>query len=731
MSNLAIGAARPTDGTSANPDHPDWGATNTALIHMAPSGLGPNGEMAGDDRPNPREISNILSQQHGSTQTTGGVSDFLWIWGQFLDHDLSLSGAESEITAHIEVPAGDPFFDPFGTGEAIIPFTRIEHHHDGYHNEITAYIDASMVYGSTEEMVSAMRDAGGKLKMTEDDFLHRDGDGFLTGDVRAAENVALTSMHTLFTREHNRLVEELAAKDPMLTDDELFEAARGRVEALVQAITFKEFLPILIGEDAFDAYQGYDKGVNPGIAIEFSTAVYRLGHTLLSANLQRVTESGQQLPPLALRDAFFQPHLVSQKNMIENVLRGAATQTSEAIDTKVVEDVRSFLFGPPGAGGLDLAALNIQRGRDMGVASYNDLREALGLSRAEKFSDITSDTALAAKLKEAYGDTDLVDAWIGGLAENPYGKGLLGETFTIVMIDQFTRLRDGDPYWSQGRKGIPEDELAELWDTSLSDIIVRNTDINLLQKDVFAAMDRTIGTNGKDDLAGTSAHDFMHGRNGADSVTGGGGNDDLRGGGGWDTLIGNSGNDCLSGGSGRDLLIGGAGNDELLGGKSRDTLIGNSGDDWLAGGSGKDLLIGGTGDDFIFGGVQNDYLKGGTGHDELQGGNGDDVMRGGNGNDTLDGGLHDDKLIGGKGDDLLTGGAGADCFVFMSTDTGADTITDFELGVDLIKAVGPTRHSLQITDYVDHIEVSDGGNWSVALDGITLKDWQDSGFNLF
>ena len=79
---------------------------------------------------------------------------------------------------------------------------------------------------------------------------------------------------------------------------------------------------------------------------------------------------------------------------------------------RAIEDVRSFLFGPPGAGGFDLAALNIQRGRDMGVASYNNLREAMGLKRAEAFSDITSDADLAARLKALYGDTDLVDAWV-------------------------------------------------------------------------------------------------------------------------------------------------------------------------------------------------------------------------------------------------------------------------------------------------------------------------------
>lgn len=677
MSSLQIGATRPSDGTSANPDHPDWGATGTELLRLAASALGPNGEMAGAGRPNAREISNILSAQGGETANAAGASDFLWIWGQFLDHDLSLTGNESGIHANIEVPAGDPFFDPFGTGEAIIPFTRVEQHDGEFVNEITACIDASMIYGSTEDMVAAMRGDGGKLKMTANDHLHLEGDGFLTGDVRAAENVALTSMHTLFTREHNRLVEELAERDPSLTGEQLFEAARARVEALVQAITYKEFLPVLLGEDAFGAYQGYDPSVNPGIAVEFSGAVYRLGHTLLSANLQRVTETGTQLDPLALRDAFFQPDLVSQSGMIGDVLRGAATQTSEAIDTKVVEDVRSFLFGPPGAGGLDLAAMNIQRGRDLGVAGYNDLREALGLSRAESFSDITSDPALAAKLKDAYGDTDLVDAWIGGLAEDAFGKGLLGETFTVVMVDQFTRLRDGDPFWSEGRAGIPAEELTALWDTTLSDVILRNTDVQNLQKDAFAAMDRIAGTASDDILSGGSGQDFIFGRKGADVLSGKSGDDDLQGGGGRDSLSGNRGSDCLDGGGGADTLKGGSASD------------------------------------FLSGGSHNDRLKGGSGRDTLEGGTGNDT------------------LAGGKGDDVLTGGAGADCFVFNTRKTGADTISDFELGVDRTKVVGPHTWTAQAMDTADGLNFAFGDGCSVTFEGITLRDWLEAGASLF
>ncbi|WP_264212605.1 peroxidase family protein [Leisingera thetidis] len=694
MSNLQIGAARPDDGYSTHPDNPEWGATGTGLLNLAPSGLGPYGEMAGSDRPNPREISNILSKQDGETHNAACASDFLWIWGQFLDHDLSLTSAGTYTRADIPVPAGDPYFDPYGTGDAVIPFTRVDQQDGEYINEITTYIDASMIYGSDADTLYAMRDEGGKLKMTKDGYLYREGDGFLTGDVRAAENVALSSMHTIFTREHNRQVEKLAERDPSLTDDQLFDAARARVEALVQAVTYKEFLPILICDDALSTYQGYDPEVNPGISMEFSTAVFRLGHTLLSANLQLVAENGTRYDPLALRDAFFQPDLLGDSGMIEKIMRGAATQSSEAIDTLVVEDVRSFLFGPPGAGGLDLAALNIQRGRDLGIASYNDLREALGLDRARKFSDITSDADLAAKLKEAYGKTDLVDAWVGGLAEDAFGDGLLGETFTVVMVDQFTRLRDGDPFWSEGREGIPDKELKALWDTKLSDIILRNTDIDLLQKDVFAAMDRTIGTKGEDALKGGSGRDFMHGRDGA------------------------------------DMLAGHAACDDMRGGKGNDTLEGNRGDDWMKGGAGHDFLDGGLGDDFIFGGSHWDHLAGRRGADEMAGGRGRDHLSGNKGNDSLNGGLHADTLAGGMGDDLLTGGAGGDCFLFRSRHIGDDTISDFELGLDWIKVTGPMRHRLQIEETDGGLKISDGAAWSVLLENISLEDWQKAGDSL-
>lgn len=554
---------RPIDGAGSNEDYVDWGAVDQHLLRLAPAAFTDGiGEMV-DDRPNARAISNAVNSQEGDMPNAEGVSDFLWAWGQFIDHDIDLTEAGTTESAAIAVPVGDAWFDPDGTGTQEILFNRVDYL-DGsgvdsardYPNDITAYLDASMVYGSDPETTASVRGEGGTLLLGDDGLLIQTESGVLAGDVRAAENAALTTMHTVFAREHNWWVAELEAANPDWSDDDLFWAARQRVEAEIQAITFNEFLPILVGEKAIEDYRGYDPTVNPGISVEFSTAAFRFGHSLLSSEIGRLNEDGSSIAPgaLALRDAFFNAGVIGDNGGIDPLLRGLGAGTAQELDTKIVDDVRNFLFGEPGDGGLDLASLNIQRGRDLGVASYNDLREAMGLSRAEDFSDITSDPVLAQQLAEIYGDVDLVDAWVGGLAEDAHGDGLLGELFASIVIDQFERLRDGDPYWSEAG-ALSDAEIEALWDTSLADIIERNTDIDALQDEAFFAYDRLGGTDGDDAIAGDADRDLLLGLAGNDTLEGAGGNDQLEGGDGDDLLEGGLGADILKGGAGLDMFV--------------------------------------------------------------------------------------------------------------------------------------------------------------------------------
>jgi hypothetical protein len=168
---------------------------------------------------------------------------------------------------------------------------------------------------------------------------------------------------------------------------------------------------------------------------------------------------------------------------IDPLLKYLASDRAQEIDTKVIDDVRNFLFGAPGQGGFDPVSLNIQRGRDHGLADYNTVRVAYGLPKVTSFAQISSDTAVQASLQQAYGSVDKLDLWVAGLAEKHLPGSSLGETFTRIIVDQFSRLRDGDRYWYQN--ALPANAVRAVQNNSLVDVIRRNTQLTNLQPNVF------------------------------------------------------------------------------------------------------------------------------------------------------------------------------------------------------------------------------------------------------
>ena len=146
----------------------------------------------------------------------------------------------------------------------------------------------------------------------------------------------------------------------------------------------------------------------------------------------------------------------------------------------------------------------------------------------------------------------------------------------------------------------------------------------------------------------------------------------------------------IKGGGEPEIVAGGKGDDVLFGSERAEVLSGDDGNDLIVAAAGADLLIGDKGYDTLWGGDGDDTLIGDSaelspedGDDALAGGEDDDDLFGGAGDDVLLGGHGDDWLVGGAGDDALTGGAGADVFAF-EPHHGADTITDFMHGEDLI-----------------------------------------------
>ena len=138
--------------------------------------------------------------------------------------------------------------------------------------------------------------------------------------------------------------------------------------------------------------------------------------------------------------------------------------------------------------GLDLGSRNIQRGRDHGLNSYNDVRESIGLKRLNNFEEITSDKEIVGRLKDLYNDDiNNVDLYVAGLAEDHVSGSSLGESFREIVKQQFEAIRDGDRFWYENtaNKLFTNDELTEIKATRLSDVIQRNTEITGLRDNVF------------------------------------------------------------------------------------------------------------------------------------------------------------------------------------------------------------------------------------------------------
>lgn len=527
-----VAESRTFDGSGNNVANPTWGKTDIALLRDTPKGKLKIGYSDGVSKlrkgPNPRRISNAVCQEATPRPDAHPeLTSFMWAWGQFLDHEIDLTREQTDEDHPHEVePIRAPKNDPVGPG-AEIHFSR-SRFVDGtgskgipreQPNVLSAYIDASNVYGASTERALAIRALDGTGKLRVSDGKHGDllpyntmglpnpqgplrenedpSDFFVAGDVRVNEHGVLICMHTLFVREHNRICDELNERpDSRLLreiralgrDEAIYQRARRHVIAIEQVITYEEFLPALLGPKVLPTRSYYDPKVNASIANVFSTAAYRLGHDMLNSEIPLASPyDGERLRSISLDKAFWKPELIERRG-IDTFLAGLAQTQMEAINCQTVEDVRSFLFNvhpevPDGL--LDLAALNIQRGRDHGLPDYNQCRADYGLKRVRRFEDITTNKERVERLKEAYQTVNEIDPWIGGLCEDPHGKSIVGEFFHAVLFDQFQRLRDGDRFWYERDPGLSESEKKKLKKTRLSDVIKRNTLISRIQKDVF------------------------------------------------------------------------------------------------------------------------------------------------------------------------------------------------------------------------------------------------------
>jgi peroxidase len=496
---------------------------------------------------------------------------------------------------------------------------------------------------------------------------------FMAGDVRANENTGLTALQTVFVMEHNYWADRLSASHPDWSDEKVFAAARSIVEAEIQKITYEQWMPHLIGK-AVGQDTGYDANVDGRVATEFSTAAFRFGHTMVASQLPQLEENGDTSDAgnMSVRDAFFNIDMIKE-NGIGDFLRGQLSVKAQASDAVIIDDLNFFLENPDGVSGFSLAALNILRGRDHGLDSYVEVRAQLlgdidpDTLDPTDFSIITSDVEVQADLAAVYETVNDVDLWVGGLAEDNVAGTQLGATFTYIVADQFQRIRAADAGFGDLDPDLGPEILAEISTVTLGDILVRTTEVEFTQADVFSASNRIMAEQGVRKTKGTS-------------------DDDL--------IIGIDQNDKLVGRAGNDTLFGGDGHDRLRGGRDDDTLDGGSGRDWLQGGRGKDDLFGGSGSDHLQGGRGDDRLDGGTGADCLEGGRGDDtfVFANGSGRDTI--------IDFRAGDIIEINGFDVDSFdaLLETAERGRCSVT-FDLGTDELTLAHKNIWQLDAEDF--------------------------------
>lgn len=527
LSSLSIQAqeVRSYDGSNNNLVNSTWGQIEQPFMNYVPLDYTDGISMpTGLDRPNPRFISTTVFTQDGFVANEKGVSDFGWSFGQFIDHDITFNDDShaSEDFLPIQVPQCDEHFDEDCEGGVLIPMKRSKFMAETgtsadnprrHVNSITPFIDGSGVYGSDEAKANWLRSfVDGKLKVSEGNFLPYntvtgemadavdenapfmliEGEHpprhFIAGDLRANEQPTLAAMHTLFVREHNRLCDELKTANPLWDDEKLYQEARRRVGALIQSIVYYEWLPAL--GITLNEYNGYSPSMNPSILNVFSASAFRLGHTLVNEQLIRLDDAGDTLSfgTIHLKDAFFNPFIITEEGGLEPIFKGMASQKQQRFDTKVVGTLRNFLFGAPGAGGLDLVSLNIQRGRERGLCDYNTIRESFNLPRMNNFSDISSDVAVSSSIALAYeGDINNIDPWIGMMAEDHVNGSVVGELVFTILKMQFQNLRDGDRFYFENDIMLSAKEKELIKNTKMADIIRRNTNISSIQDDVFFA----------------------------------------------------------------------------------------------------------------------------------------------------------------------------------------------------------------------------------------------------
>ncbi|ESO90361.1 hypothetical protein LOTGIDRAFT_123446, partial [Lottia gigantea] len=494
---------RTPDGGCNNIEHPQWGKAEATFIRQMDNAYD-DGNLPrtkgkdGGALPSPRKVSTSVHYYDPLTPPDNRWTVMFMQWGQFLDHDLTATPLDpskySNCTCFpIVVPADDSYFNM-----SCLDFKRSLNAattgNREQQNAITAFVDGSQVYGSSVEEQADLRSFvnGNIAQLRAPSVLisaigcrqfHRLLKLFnFTGDHRVNVFVGLGALHTAFLRFHNQLATRFAEAKPDWTDEQIFQESKKIVSAVLQHITYTEYLPEVLGLEGWQRYNlhdvdyNYDSSINPGIFQAFATAAFRFGHSTIVKNLM-IGDTDYNT-----EDLFLRPHYVV--HYLREIVQSLIAHPSELRDRFFVEAITNKLFLHEGLS-TDLIALNINRGRDHGLPSYNDFRATVcNLPRVTSF-DSRQFRNYGNLLASVYDDVDDVDLFTGGIAEVNVDDGTLGATFSCIIGKQFENLKFGDSFWYEtkdSRRGFKPEQVAEIKKIFLSRVLCDTVhDFNRIQ----------------------------------------------------------------------------------------------------------------------------------------------------------------------------------------------------------------------------------------------------------
>ncbi|KAK9306660.1 hypothetical protein QLX08_002738 [Tetragonisca angustula] len=548
---------RTFDGSCNNLYNPTWGMANTTYGRLLPPRYGnglnsPPNSVTGSELPLSRLVSYTLFPDNDVDDPIWTLVAMQY--GQIITHDMSLAAGNSQSSSHatqcctndgqvIEqmlsrdscYPIITPYDDPVYSKANIrcLNFVRSATDLDnGYSNQfsfrpaeqlndVTHFLDLSLVYGSSDQLANSLRaGVGGRMvvdirrnrewppsaanKSATCDITSPNEVCYQAGDVRVNQNTQLTVLQIILLREHNRIADALARINPHWTDETIFQEARRIAIAEHQHISYYEWLPIFLGTsstygnnilyDTTDYVNDYDPDVNPNVLNEHTTAAFRYFHSLIAGFLDLVKEDRSSNAALRLSTYMNKPSVIEENDNMADLTRGLSFQSEKASDQFFDAEITRYLFRNGRPLGSDLRATDIQRDRDHGLASYNDVREYCGLPRAIDFDDFTDYISFenVMKLASLYASPDDVDLAVGGALET-HVQGLTGPTYLCIFIKQFYQTRVGDRYWFESgdhKLAFTIEQLNEIRKSSISRLLCDNgDDIVNMQKQGFKKVD--------------------------------------------------------------------------------------------------------------------------------------------------------------------------------------------------------------------------------------------------